>query len=402
MEKFANLFTLAVVGRGCWPQRALFARAAWDPGAAAGRGRVMAPLAGGHVREGSAVGATGLRIATYAWDAPAAARALSASNEKGGDNRGVAGAAGGNASDAGGSGKVRASASASARTRNALVAALLWLTPPSDRARAQPRAFVLALHGHAVHARYEFIPASKRGGPHDDYSESIIARLNAEGMSVHAYDQQSFGLSESRVPGKLALFCTHVPRTFSPRSLRTYVYRARTRTEHRVQGCTTHACACARERIAPAPALTRADARAPTPAPTMPSCGQGFKGRGFVKRFDDLVDDCVVIAEKLRAEADALGVPLYLLACSMGGCVGVRTMQRRPKLFDGAVLVAPMLSLEQAKRQPANAVLLPVVGLLSRVWPTLRCIRAHTRAAFARVARATAPSSRRCCRTRAP
>ena len=59
MEKFANLFTLIVVWRGCWPQRALFARAAWHPGAAAGRGRVMAPLAGGHVREGEALVAVG-------------------------------------------------------------------------------------------------------------------------------------------------------------------------------------------------------------------------------------------------------------------------------------------------------------------------------------------------------
>ena len=142
------------------------------------------------------------------------------------------------------------------------------------------------MHGHAVHARYEFLRAAAPGGPHDCYEGSLVQRLNALGLAVRAYDQQSFGASEGARQGT----------------------------------------------------------------------------RGFVERFDDLVDDFLALAEPLKRWCAERRLPLFVLATSMGGCVVTRALQRRPKACDGAVFVAPMLSLEAAKKQPANRVLLPVVG----------------------------------------
>ena len=175
----------------------------------------------------------------------------------------------------------------------------VWLTRSLARPSPQCaplRGAVLCVHGHAVHARYEFLRAAAPGGPHDCYEGSLVQRLNALGLAVRAYDQQSFGASEGARQGT----------------------------------------------------------------------------RGFVERFDDLVDDFLALAEPLKRWCAERRLPLFVLATSMGGCVVTRALQRRPKACDGAVFVAPMLSLEAAKKQPANRVLLPVVGALSAWAPTLR------------------------------
>lgn len=62
--------------------------------------------------------------------------------------------------------------------------------------------------------------------------------------------------------------------------------------------------------------------------------------------------------------------PLFLAGCSLGGCIVVNAMHQRPGLFRGAVLLAPMLSLEKASLHGLNPYLRPLAGLISWLVPT--------------------------------
>jgi lysophospholipase len=73
-----------------------------------------------------------------------------------------------------------------------------------------------------------------------------------------------------------------------------------------------------------------------------------------VERFRDYVEDLHYLAETyVRPEAGQL--PVYLYCHSMGGCVGARTIELYPTLFDKAVLSSPMLGLSFGK-VPVHAV----------------------------------------------
>ncbi len=66
-------------------------------------------------------------------------------------------------------------------------------------------------------------------------------------------------------------------------------------------------------------------------------------------------------------------VPIFVLGLSLGGLLTCRVAQRLgdDARFGGAIAVCPALSVEKIKRQPKNAVLLPLLSVLSRTWPTL-------------------------------
>lgn len=48
------------------------------------------------------------------------------------------------------------------------------------------------------------------------------------------------------------------------------------------------------------------------------------------------------------------GQRLFLMGISMGGCVAAHAALKRPDLFSGAVLLAPMLSLEKVAKAGLN------------------------------------------------
>jgi alpha-beta hydrolase superfamily lysophospholipase len=48
------------------------------------------------------------------------------------------------------------------------------------------------------------------------------------------------------------------------------------------------------------------------------------------------------------------GLPTFVAGCSLGGCIAVNAIHRAPELFRGAVLFAPMLSLERASQHGLN------------------------------------------------
>ena len=67
-----------------------------------------------------------------------------------------------------------------------------------------------------------------------------------------------------------------------------------------------------------------------------------------VERFDDYVLDLIHLTET-RVKPAAGELPLYLYCHSMGGCIGALAIERRPELFDKAVLSSPMLGVQMGK-----------------------------------------------------
>ncbi|KAK9908837.1 hypothetical protein WJX75_003567 [Coccomyxa subellipsoidea] len=109
-------------------------------------------------------------------------------------------------------------------------------------------------------------------------------------------------------------------------------------------------------------------------------CGIDQQGCGFseglecyVERFDHYVDDVLQFARSLSicSSAGFSGLPVFIAGCSLGGCISVNSIHRQAELFVGALLFAPMLSLERASKHGLNYYLRPLAALLSRVWPTL-------------------------------
>ena len=67
------------------------------------------------------------------------------------------------------------------------------------------------------------------------------------------------------------------------------------------------------------------------------------------------------------------GLPVFLLGASMGGCLCTRVAEQisTTSPMDGVILLCPALNVDKVKRQCKNRVLLPLVGCLSRLVPTL-------------------------------
>jgi len=91
----------------------------------------------------------------------------------------------------------------------------------------------------------------------------------------------------------------------------------------------------------------------------------------FVDKFQDFVDDIILYYSMVRALNPEL--PVFLLGASMGGClcsrVGEQISTTSP--MDGVILLCPALNVDKVKQQCKNRVLLPLVGCISRVYPTL-------------------------------
>lgn len=172
----------------------------------------------------------------------------------------------------------------------------------------QAKCVLLFVHGHGAHLQYELLKSSAPGAV-PTYEGSWAQRLNAAGVSICGIDNQGTGRSEA------------------------------------LHGL-----------------------------------------RFFVQSFDDYVDDVLQLADAVAsgstaASADGTqeafhlpegftGLPCFISGISMGGCIAYTAALRRPELFRGAVLLAPMLSLERASRQGLNPYLRPIAAVLSRLVPT--------------------------------
>ena len=93
----------------------------------------------------------------------------------------------------------------------------------------------------------------------------------------------------------------------------------------------------------------------------------------YFERFDDIVADQAELLVAVRGEYPA--APVLVLAASLGGCVAAHLLALSPVEVAGAVLIAPMLSVEQLKAHRVNRALLPIASLASALLPAARLAR---------------------------
>uniref|UniRef100_A0A0G4FRX9 Serine aminopeptidase S33 domain-containing protein n=1 Tax=Chromera velia CCMP2878 TaxID=1169474 RepID=A0A0G4FRX9_9ALVE len=104
---------------------------------------------------------------------------------------------------------------------------------------------------------------------------------------------------------------------------------------------------------------------------------EGWKGeRCAMERVDDLVDDLEHVVASVRASDTAPApLPLFILGMSMGGCVTTLLLERPQTVskfsIGGAVLLAPMLSLDRVRAHPVNRMLEPLGFVLTTLFPNL-------------------------------
>lgn len=97
------------------------------------------------------------------------------------------------------------------------------------------------------------------------------------------------------------------------------------------------------------------------------STAQGWPSMCF--DYQDYVDEVLQLRFLLgRRHPD---LKCVLLGGSMGACVGLNAAQQRPDAFDLCVFVCPALSFDKLKAVPANRVLLPLLALISALFPYL-------------------------------
>ncbi|XP_077213052.1 caffeoylshikimate esterase-like [Tasmannia lanceolata] len=94
--------------------------------------------------------------------------------------------------------------------------------------------------------------------------------------------------------------------------------------------------------------------------------------QGYIPSFDDLVNDCsdyfTTICEKKENKMKLR----YLLGESMGGAVVLLLHRKKPKFWDGAVLIAPMCKI--AEEMKPHPLVISVLNKLCRIIPTWKII----------------------------
>ncbi|CAA0828541.1 alpha/beta-Hydrolases superfamily protein [Striga hermonthica] len=90
--------------------------------------------------------------------------------------------------------------------------------------------------------------------------------------------------------------------------------------------------------------------------------GRSQGSRCYIKRFDNIVNDCNEYFKSVCAEEEYSGKKKFLYGESMGGAVALLIHKKEPGFWDGAVLVAPMCKIsEKVKPHPV------VISLLTSV-----------------------------------
>jgi len=103
----------------------------------------------------------------------------------------------------------------------------------------------------------------------------------------------------------------------------------------------------------------------------MQGCGHSEGLRCYVDRYQDYVDEVLGFTRSLEGRQGFGGVPIFVAGVSLGGCISV-DLCRQTDVYKGAILVAPMLSLDQVSKTGLNPYLRPLAGLLSWLLPTAR------------------------------
>lgn len=111
-------------------------------------------------------------------------------------------------------------------------------------------------------------------------------------------------------------------------------------------------------------------------------CGHSEGLRCYVDRYQDYVDEVLAFAESLDGGPEGLGdLPKFLIGTSLGGCISA-DLCRQTDLFKGAVLIAPMLSLERVSKSGLNPYIRPLSGFLSWLVPSAKIVKTEKNILF--------------------
>ncbi|XP_077247543.1 caffeoylshikimate esterase-like [Tasmannia lanceolata] len=94
--------------------------------------------------------------------------------------------------------------------------------------------------------------------------------------------------------------------------------------------------------------------------------------QGYIPSFDDLVNDCSDYFTSICEKKENKMKLRYLLGESMGGAVVLCLHRKKPKFWDGAVLVAPMCKI--AEEMKPHPLVINVLSKLCRIIPTWKII----------------------------
>eukprot|EP00884_Botryococcus_braunii_P002740 jgi/Botrbrau1/12467/Bobra.0169s0014.1 len=116
------------------------------------------------------------------------------------------------------------------------------------------------------------------------------------------------------------------------------------------------------------------------------SCGfsEGLHGlRCYMDSFNDYVEDIVhfYLSLSVCQTPGFAGLPTFIMGTSLGGCLSVKAMLHKETDFQGVILLAPMLSLEQAAKT-INPYIAALGNLISRWWPSLGVVPAAVNPLF--------------------
>lgn len=89
--------------------------------------------------------------------------------------------------------------------------------------------------------------------------------------------------------------------------------------------------------------------------------GRSEGDRGFIKTFQDYVDD-VVLMSKIVKQSEGEKLKLFVLGHSMGGLITAVTLSQEQKLFDYAILSAPPIKVDPKQVSPITMALVRVLG----------------------------------------
>ena len=85
--------------------------------------------------------------------------------------------------------------------------------------------------------------------------------------------------------------------------------------------------------------------------------------------YGDYVDNARQLRQLLGERHPSL--PFVMLGGSMGACVGLNAVEADPERFDLCVFWCPAVSFEKLKKKGLNPIILPLLGLISRLAPWL-------------------------------
>lgn len=73
---------------------------------------------------------------------------------------------------------------------------------------------------------------------------------------------------------------------------------------------------------------------------------------GYVRQFDDIVDNANEQFRKIKVRPEVRGLPHFIFGQSMGGAIALKAILKEPLEWDGIVLVAPMCKIAEEMTPP--------------------------------------------------